>query len=122
MIYHKQKAGRRPRPPPSDRRGIPTARSHSSPDNRSIATIMRVRLNAACRISKWFLVFGGPCLLPWSAGAGIQFEKDVLPIFEANCAKCHSGSSPQGRLDVRTRTSLLKGGNSGPAIVPGAPG
>jgi hypothetical protein len=82
---------------------------------------MRVRLRSACRISKWFLVLGGPCLLPWTAGAGIQFEKEVLPILEANCAKCHSGSSPQGRLDVRTRSSLLKGGNSGPAIIPGAP-
>src|SRR6185369_3997042 len=82
---------------------------------------MRVRSKLACKISKWFLVSSGLCLLQWTAGAGIQFEKEVLPILEANCAKCHSGSSPQGRLDVRTRTSLLKGGSSGPAIVPGAP-
>src|SRR5262249_54455586 len=89
--------------------------------NDSIATIMRVRLNPARRKSKWFLVWGGLCLLPCSAGASIQFEKDVLPILEANCAKCHRGSSPQARLDVGTRTSLLKGGSLGPAIVPGAP-
>ena len=82
---------------------------------------MRVRLRPAGRVSKWCLVLGGLYLLPWMTGAGIQFEKEVLPILEANCAKCHSGSSPQGRLDVRTRASLLKGGSSGPAIVPGAP-
>src|SRR2546421_11385918 len=81
---------------------------------------MRVRLRLAGRSSKWCLLFGF-YLVPWMAGADIQFEKEVLPILEANCAKCHSGSSPQGRLDVRTRTSLLKGGSSGPAIVPGAP-
>src|SRR5262249_22699401 len=99
---------------------MPTVRSHRASYNDSIATIMRVRLKPACRISKWVFVFSG-CLLPGPAAAGIQFEKDVLPILEANCAKCHSGSSPQGRLDVRTRTSLLKGGSLGPAIVPGAP-
>jgi hypothetical protein len=87
----------------------------------TITKIMRTQFRQACRTSKWCLLLGGLYLLPWTAGAGIQFEKEVLPILEANCAKCHSGPSPQGRLDVRTRTSLLKGGSSGPAIVPGAP-
>jgi hypothetical protein len=53
--------------------------------------------------------------------AGPTFEQQVLPILQANCVKCHSGSSPQAGLDVRTRAGLLKGGVSGPAIAIGAP-
>src|SRR3989442_1050805 len=51
----------------------------------------------------------------------IPFEDAVSPLLEANCAKCHNGTSAQAGLDVRSRASLLKGGGSGPAIVVGTP-
>lgn len=57
---------------------------------------------------------------PSSAGSSLTFEKQILPIFEARCAKCHSGASPQAGLDIRTRTGLLNGGSSGPAVVSGS--
>lgn len=64
------------------------------------------------------LVLGvGPAL----AAAPPQFEKDVLPLLEARCAKCHTGAEAQGGLDIRTRASLLKGGKSGPAFLSGEP-
>ncbi|MEO7652978.1 MAG: DUF1549 domain-containing protein, partial [Bryobacteraceae bacterium] len=50
----------------------------------------------------------------------LQFEKDILPILAANCAKCHAGSSPQAGLDVRTRAALIKGGKSGGALLAGS--
>src|SRR6187397_2034082 len=50
----------------------------------------------------------------------LLFEPEILPILEKSCAKCHSGSNPQGGLDVRTRVSLLRGGSKGPALVPGS--
>jgi hypothetical protein len=50
-----------------------------------------------------------------------QFEKDVLPILEAKCAKCHAGAAPQAALDVRTRATLIKGGSSGAAFLSGEP-
>ena len=54
-------------------------------------------------------------------GAGPpQFEKDVLPVLTARCLKCHGTSRPKAGLDLRTRAGLLKGGESGPALVPGA--
>src|ERR1700730_4261194 len=55
-----------------------------------------------------------------SAAISVIFEKQILPIFEARCAKCHSGASPQAGLDIRTPTGLLSGGNTGPAIVSGS--
>ena len=55
-----------------------------------------------------------------SAGnAAVTFEQKILPIFEKNCVKCHSGDGAQAGLDVRTRASLLRGGVKGPAFIAG---
>jgi Protein of unknown function (DUF1553)/Protein of unknown function (DUF1549)/Planctomycete cytochrome C len=56
--------------------------------------------------------------------AGIEFfEKKIRPVLVDQCYKCHSAEmeSPKGGLLLDTRDSLLKGGESGPAIVPGKP-
>jgi hypothetical protein len=56
-----------------------------------------------------------------SANAGTpRFETEVLPILSARCLKCHGGEKPKAGLDLRSPTSMLKGGESGPALVPGA--
>src|SRR5262245_49763791 len=49
-----------------------------------------------------------------------EFTRDVKPILERSCAGCHSGTSAQASLDVRSSSSLLKGGVSGAAIVAGS--
>lgn len=49
-----------------------------------------------------------------------QFEVDVRPILKAHCWQCHGEEEQlQGGLDARLVRYLLKGGDSGPAIVPG---
>ena len=48
-------------------------------------------------------------------------ELDVLPIIQAGCLACHGKRKQEGGLDLRTQASRLKGGNSGPALVPGRP-
>ena len=56
------------------------------------------------------------------AEALITFEKDVRPILKAQCFQCHGEDGElKGGLDVRLRRFLVKGGESGPAIVPGKP-
>ncbi len=52
--------------------------------------------------------------------ASPDFEKDVRPILEKNCLQCHGESAPQAQLDLRTSETLLAGGKSGSALVPGA--
>jgi hypothetical protein len=49
------------------------------------------------------------------------FEGEVRPILVDNCGKCHSGERPKGGLRLTSRADLLKGGDSGPAVVPGKP-
>jgi mono/diheme cytochrome c family protein len=41
------------------------------------------------------------------------FEKEVLPIFKANCYSCHGGKQVKGEFRLSDRASLLKGGESG---------
>jgi mono/diheme cytochrome c family protein len=48
-------------------------------------------------------------------------EEDVLPIFQVRCVACHGKREQKGGLDLRTQSSRLKGGKSGPALVPGKP-
>src|SRR5213594_1365495 len=49
------------------------------------------------------------------------FEKKIRPLLAENCYKCHSAQSEKlkGGLLLDTREGLLKGGDTGPAIVPG---
>ncbi|MFN0167197.1 MAG: PSD1 and planctomycete cytochrome C domain-containing protein [Bryobacteraceae bacterium] len=67
---------------------------------------------------------GTVVVLAWSAvavAAPSRFESEVLPALEAACVKCHSGSSAQAGLDVRTFAGLIKGGTSGTSVVAGSP-
>ncbi len=53
-----------------------------------------------------------------SSPAADFFETRVRPIFANNCYTCHTSAATSG-LRVDSLQALLKGGNSGPALVPG---
>ena len=56
--------------------------------------------------------------------SGIEFfETKIRPILSDDCYKCHSRQSEKvkGGLLLDTRDGLLKGGDTGPAVVPGEP-
>jgi hypothetical protein len=46
-------------------------------------------------------------------------ENEVMPIFQMRFTVCHGKRKQEGGLDLRTQASRLKGGKSGPALVPG---
>jgi mono/diheme cytochrome c family protein len=48
------------------------------------------------------------------------FETRIRPILATECFSCHT-SSQLGGLRLDSREALLRGGNSGPAIIPGDP-
>src|SRR5262245_62663519 len=50
-----------------------------------------------------------------------RFEADVLPIFRAKCLRCHGDRAHRADLDLTTAAGVLKGGETGPAVVPGSP-
>jgi Planctomycete cytochrome C len=50
------------------------------------------------------------------------FEKRIRPVLSENCYSCHgSPSHSSGHLRLDSREGLLKGGRTGPAIIPGDP-
>ncbi len=75
-----------------------------------------------------------PCLSLSLAGAvslcaatpeeGVAFfEKRIRPLLAEHCYECHSASAKKakGGLRLDSRDGWLKGGDSGPALVPGKP-
>jgi hypothetical protein len=57
---------------------------------------------------------------PSAASSPEFFESKVRPVLASNCYDCHSDEQ-FGGLRLDSREALLKGGKSGPAIVPGDP-
>jgi mono/diheme cytochrome c family protein len=49
------------------------------------------------------------------------FEKNVRPILAGTCQKCHGTKKQWASLRLDSREAMLKGGDTGPAVVPGKP-
>jgi hypothetical protein len=54
-----------------------------------------------------------------AADKPVTFAKDIEPVLQGSCWKCHGSAIQLSKLDLRTRDAALKGGEKGPAIVPG---
>ena len=50
-----------------------------------------------------------------------RFESRIRPLLVARCLACHSGAKTSGGLALDSRDGWARGGDSGPAIVPGDP-
>ncbi len=48
-------------------------------------------------------------------------QHDVTPIMLRRCTVCHGRHRQEAELDLRSRATMLLGGKSGPAVVPGQP-
>ncbi|MEO6739990.1 MAG: DUF1549 domain-containing protein [Chthoniobacteraceae bacterium] len=57
--------------------------------------------------------------LPPPADRPVDFAKDIQPLLESSCVKCHAKGKDRGGLSMETHEGLLKGGDTGGAIVPG---
>src|SRR5262249_19599353 len=64
----------------------------------------------------------GPAAEP-DPGGGDFFERTIRPVLVERCYACHSQEAKKvrGGLLLDTRDGLLKGGDSGPPVVPGMP-
>lgn len=57
--------------------------------------------------------------LPPASTAPFDFNRDVLPIFENTCIRCHGTEKPKGDFQLTSREAALKAGDNGPNVVPG---
>jgi mono/diheme cytochrome c family protein len=68
--------------------------------------------------------FNGVCgvdvsKLPQPANRQVDFVRDVQPIFASRCYQCHGATKQEAEFRLDDKTIALKGGDLGPAIVPG---
>src|SRR2546421_11034638 len=57
--------------------------------------------------------------LPVAAQRKIDFAKDIQPIFAGHCYDCHGPKKQEAQFRLDVKDIALKGGELGPAIVPG---
>jgi mono/diheme cytochrome c family protein len=55
-----------------------------------------------------------------SAGEPALFSERVAPLLQQRCVSCHNPTKKRGGLDLTARERLLAGGDTGPAVTPGA--
>ena len=58
-------------------------------------------------------------LPPASAKKDLTFDKDILPLFQKSCVKCHGPEKQKGKLRLDTLEATLKGGENGDCISKG---
>lgn len=59
------------------------------------------------------------CAPALGAAADVDFYRDVYPFLKANCISCHNKTTTKADLNMETPELMIKGGESGPSIVPG---
>jgi hypothetical protein len=69
---------------------------------------------------RWVLPAGLFLLTAPAPAAGpVDYLRDVKPVLAARCYACHGPDKQRSGLRLDTAAAVLKGGNSGPAVVPG---
>lgn len=48
-------------------------------------------------------------------------QHDIIPVMLLRCTACHGPRKQEGGVDLRTVASMKKGGENGPALIPGDP-
>src|SRR6478736_2370039 len=56
---------------------------------------------------------------PAPAVAPPDFSRDVMPIFESNCLRCHNTAEEKGGLLLESYEDLMRGGDDGVPVVAG---
>lgn len=58
-------------------------------------------------------------IVPLRAEGSPDYRKDVVPILRTYCVGCHNATEANGKLGLQSFATLSKGGENGPALVPG---
>jgi mono/diheme cytochrome c family protein len=105
--------------------------------NRSSSIDMKRSTSAHRPVPPWILA---GCILPWVCFAGtaadtvdesklpppakgeVDFSRDIRPILETSCLRCHGPERSKSGFRLDNRVSALKGGDHGVDILPGQSG
>jgi cytochrome c5 len=86
---------------------------------RLLATAAATVAVAAAAVSATAADIDASKLPPASDKKGVTFAKDIQPLFERSCYKCHGAEKQKGKLRLDSLEAALKGGENGPSIEKG---
>jgi hypothetical protein len=70
---------------------------------------------------KWDIAKMDLSKLPAAADTkGVTFDKDIRPLFEESCLRCHGDERQKGGLRLDSLDGALKGGKAGKIVIPGS--
>ena len=55
--------------------------------------------------------------LPPAATFRVDYERDIQPVLEKHCVRCHGSKRQRSAFRLDRRSAVLEGGLNGPAIV-----
>ncbi len=72
---------------------------------------------------RYFLAIatGALAVLRSPAAEVVDFARDIKPILELNCVRCHGPEKPRANLRLDSREAAIKGGEKGSDLTPGDP-
>ncbi len=105
---------------------ILTLVASSTSVTKSFIPIMKSRSLFAAAVTMTVASLGLPAAdvdaskLPAAAATkGVTFAKDIQPLFEKSCFKCHGAEKQKGKLRLDSLEASLKGGENGESIIKG---
>ncbi len=93
-----------------------------SPSKWAVAVWLGASAAIYCAALYAFIAPEQAAQLPPPANHRVDFAKEIKPIFENSCIECHGRGKNEGGFKIDSRETLLKGGDSGPAIKVGQSG
>src|SRR5947207_1169550 len=90
--------------------------------NKTSATVLASLLAAACVSAGEKVDFSKLDLSKLPAPAttkGVTYAKDIRPLFESSCFRCHGQDRQKGGLQLTSLDSVLRGGEDGKVLVAG---
>jgi mono/diheme cytochrome c family protein len=60
--------------------------------------------------------------LPRATSDPVDFARDIVPILNTSCIRCHGRGKARGGFSLETRAAMMEGGDSGDAVLPGKSG
>jgi mono/diheme cytochrome c family protein len=89
--------------------------------NLPAMSALKIFLALACSVASGGFVLRAADAgkLPPASTAKVDFAKDIAPIFENSCVNCHGPKRSENSLRLDSSEGALKGGEHGPALVPG---
>jgi mono/diheme cytochrome c family protein len=82
-------------------------------------TLSKITFAALAAAFSFNLAANAADLPPAATKTGVTYATDIKPIFDANCAKCHSGDRAKAKLHMDTLEGVLKGTKMGKIVNAG---